>query len=61
MNKLQRKYGPGQFTCGARYICFLPEGGIAGDYIHLAVRPPEMSEEDWAIFSDTVVDLLMDA
>lgn len=49
--------GHGRFTCGAKYVCFLPKGKDL--YIPIAQAPE--GEEDsvkWGKFADALVDFL---
>jgi hypothetical protein len=49
----------GKFTWGAKYVCFLPDGGHANDdYVKLFQRPDEMPADDWDRVAYGLVELL---
>ena len=54
MEKWKKSFGPGQFTAGAKFLCFLPEG--ADNYIKIAQAP--IGKEDtpeWTEFADLLI------
>ena len=42
------------WVCGAKYIAKKLPG--LDNYRHIAVRPPEMTEEEWGDIADFIVD-----
>lgn len=48
---------PGNFTCGARYICFLPKG--TNRYRHLAEAPGDLYDTpEWSDFAEAVCEIM---
>lgn len=59
-----KSLGPGRFTCGAKYICFLPKtlsGGEDSDYQKLMQAPDGLEDDQrWNDFAESMTDHLND-
>ena len=50
-------FGKGQFTCGAKYVCFLPSG--SEEYVNIAQAPPGTEDHpEWILFAEAIVEQL---
>jgi hypothetical protein len=52
--KLIERGRPGIYTCGAKYICFLPDNG---DYEYIA-QSASFGDENWEAVADAITDIL---
>lgn len=59
MDEWLKSFGPGKFTFGAKYICFLPEGARGHEYVRLAQAMPDQYDDPrWMAFAERVTDYL---
>ena len=60
MDEWLKSLGPGQFTVGAKYFCFKPDGKTGPDaYTQFAqALPGQAGTEEWFVFAELLVEHL---